>query len=78
MKTEKIVMQLEERLLADKDGSLLAELISRLQAIQTRLEGEKKKLHKVDSFKSIEAGIQAVQAVQAALLSLQLFETANK
>ena len=75
MKTEKIVMQLEERLLADKDGSLLAELISRLQAIQTRLEGEKKKLHRLDSFKSIEAGNQAVQA---ALISLQLFETAKK
>jgi hypothetical protein len=75
MKDGKVLMNLEERLRADHDGSLQAELVKRLKAIQTRLEGEKKKLHKLESFKSIEAGNQAVQA---ALISLQLFETAKK
>lgn len=75
MQTKKVMMNLEERLRADQDGSAMAELVSNLQAIQARLEGEKKKLHRLDSFKSIEAGLQAVQA---ALLSLQLFETAKK
>ncbi len=75
MKTEKVVMSLEERLRANRDGSVQAELVSRLKAIQARLEGEKKRLHRLESFKSIEAGNQAVQA---ALISLQLFETAKK
>jgi hypothetical protein len=66
---------LEERLQADKDGSLLADVRNRLKTIQTRLDGEQQKLHSLQEFKDIEA---SNQAVQAALLSLQLFEAAKK
>jgi hypothetical protein len=75
MQTKKVVVGLEERLRADKDGSLLADVRSRLKAIQTRLVGEQQKLHSLQEFKAIEA---SNQAVQAALLSLQLFETEKK
>lgn len=75
MQTEKVMVGLEERLQADKDGSLLADLKNRLNAIQTRLGNEHQKLHSQQNFKDIEA---SKQAVNAALLSLQLFETAKK
>lgn len=75
MQTKKVMMGLEERLQADKDGSLLAELKNRLKTIQTRLNGEQQKLHSLQEFKELEA---SNQAVQAAMLSLQLFETAKK
>ncbi len=75
MQTEKVMVGLEERLHVDKDGSLLAEVRNRLKTIQTRLDGEHKKLHNPQAFKAIQA---SDQAVQAALLSLQLFETGKK
>lgn len=75
MQTKKVMVGLEELLYADKDGSLLANVRSRLKAIQTRLVGEQQKLHSLQEFKAIEA---SNQAVQAALLSLQLFETEKK
>lgn len=75
MQTKKVMINLEERLQADKDGSLLADVRYRLKTIQTRLEGEQQKLHNAQAFKAIEAGNQAVQS---ALLSLELFETAKK
>ncbi len=75
MQTEKVMVGLEERLQTDKDGSLLADLKNRLNAIQTRLGIEHQKLHSQQNFKDIEA---SKQAVNAALLSLQLFETAKK
>lgn len=75
MQTKKVMVDLEERLRADKDGSLLADVRNRLKTIQTRLDGKQQKLHSLQEFKAIEA---SNQAVQAALLSLQLFETAKK
>lgn len=75
MQTKKVMVGLEERLHADKDGSLLAEVTNRLKTIQTRLDGEHKKLHNPQAFKAIEA---SKQAVNAALLGLQLFEIAKK
>ncbi len=75
MQTKKVMVDLEERLHADKDGSLLAELKNRLNAIQTRLDSEQKKLHNSKEFKAIQA---SEQSVQAALLSLQLFEVGKK
>lgn len=75
MQTKKVLAGLEEQLRADKDGSLLADVKNRLKTIQTRLNGEQQKLHSLQEFKAIEA---SNQAVQAALLSLQLFETEKK
>ena len=75
MQTKKVMIGLEERLQADKDGSLLADVRKHLQAIQTRLVGEQQKLHNLQESKDIEA---SNQAVQAALISLQLFEVAKK
>jgi hypothetical protein len=71
MKTEKVMVDLEERLRADKDGSLLADIKKRLNEIQARLDGKQKKLHNLQEFELIQA---SDQAVQAALLSLQMFE----
>lgn len=42
MKTEKVMVDLEERLRADKDGSLLADIKKRLNEIQARLDGKQK------------------------------------
>jgi hypothetical protein len=75
MQGKKVMVGLEEQLRADKDGSLLADVKNRLKTIQARLDGEQQKLHSLQQFKAIEA---SNQAVQAALLSLQLFETAKK
>lgn len=75
MQGKKVMVSLEERLHADKDGSLLADVRNRLNAIQTRLDGEQQKLHSLQEFKALEA---SDQAVQAAVLSLQLFEIAKK
>lgn len=75
MQTKKVMIGLEERLQADKDGSLLADVRNRLKTIQTRLESEQQKLHSLQAFKAIEA---SNQAVQSALMSLQLFEAAKK
>lgn len=75
MQGKKVMVGLEERLREDQDGSLLAEVKNRLKAIQTRLDGEQQKLHSLQAFKAIEASNQAVQAAQ---LSLQLFEISKK
>ena len=75
MQGKKVMVGLEERLREDQDGSLLADVRNRLNTIQARLDGEQKKMHSLQEFKAIEA---SNQAVQAALLSLQLFEIAKK
>ena len=75
MQGKKVMVGLEDRLRTDQDGSLLADVKNRLKMIQTRLDGEQQKLHSLQEFKDIEA---SNQAVQAALLSLQLFETEKK
>ena len=75
MQDNKIVLEMEQRLLDDKDGALFNEIVAKLTSIQARLKMESQKMQRKETFKLIEA---AEKSVQGAQMAMQLFKAGQQ
>lgn len=60
MKPTTRMLDLEERLYADKDGTVRKKLLADLAAMQLRLQGDLRKLNDRDTHKQLLGALQAV------------------
>jgi hypothetical protein len=60
MKPMTRMLDLEERLYADKDGTVKKKLLADLAAMQLRLQGDLRKLNDRDTHKQLLGALQAV------------------
>lgn len=65
-----ILLDLEEKLLADQSGELRASLQKQLQEMKTRLAGQQRQLHKRERYLEIQSSLQAVTAAIAVFNNL--------
>lgn len=72
MKEPVIMLDLEEKLLADKDGRLRAKLMADLRGTQGRLQGELRKMHSQSTHRELQGAMQAVTAALQVLQTLRI------
>jgi len=72
MKEPVVMLDLEEKLLADADGSLRANLITDLREMQQHLHGELKKMNSRSRHLELQGAIQAVTAAMQVLQTLSM------
>ena len=66
------MLELEERLLADADGSLRAGLIGDLNRMRDRLQGELRKMNDRARFQELQGALQAVMGALQVLRTLRV------
>lgn len=66
------VLELEERLYADKDGSVKRKLVMDLLTMQLRLQGDLRKLNDRNTHKELEGALQAVAGALQVLRTLRV------
>ena len=71
MRAPVVMLDLEEKLLADRDGSLRRKLIGDLHELQQRLQGELRQMNSRSRYLELQGAIRAVTA------ALQVLQTLN-
>ncbi|SMP45173.1 hypothetical protein [Noviherbaspirillum suwonense] len=66
------VLELEERLYADKDGAVKRKLVMDLLTMQLRLQGDLRKLNDRNTHKELEGALQAVAGALQVLRTLRV------
>lgn len=66
------MLDLEERLYADKDGSARAKLLTDLMAMQLRLQGELRKLNDRATHQELKGALQAVTSALEVIRTLRV------
>jgi hypothetical protein len=67
-----VMLDLEEKLLADADGSVRSNLIADLRGVQQQLHGELRKMNSRNRHLELQAAIQAVTAAIQVLQMLSI------
>lgn len=71
MKPTPSLTELEERLARDERGLLRSELMTRLHALQARLQAERRSMHPRERYQQLEAAATAVDAALQVLPRLR-------
>ena len=66
------MLDLEDRLFADKDGTERAKLIADLLALQLRLRGDLRKLNNRETHEQLQGALQAVTSALQVIRSLHV------
>lgn len=66
------MLDLEERLYSDKDGTARARLVADLAAIQHRLQGELRKLNDRATHQELQAALRAVTSALEVIRTLRV------
>lgn len=72
MKPTTRMLDLEDRLYADRDGMLREKMLADLRRIQSRLQGQLRQLNDRNTYRELQG---ALQAVSGALLVLRTLRT---
>lgn len=72
MKPMTRMLDLEERLYADKDGTARAELLTELMTMQLRLQGELRKLNDRATHQELQGALQAVTSALDVIRTLRV------
>ena len=72
MKPTTRMLDLEERLYADKDGTVKAKLLTDLLAMQLRLQGELRKLNDRATHQELQGALQAVTSALEVIRTLRV------
>jgi hypothetical protein len=72
MKPMTRMLDLEERLYADKDGTAKATLLADLMAMQLRLQGRLRELNDRATHQELQGALQAVTAALEAIRTLRV------
>lgn len=72
MKPTTRMLDLEERLYADKEGTARAKLLTDLQAMQRRLQGDLRKLNNRQTHLELQGALQAVGSALDVIRTLRV------
>lgn len=72
MKPMTRMLDLEERLYADKEGTARAKLLTDLQAMQRRLQGDLRKLNSRQTHLELQGALQAVGSALDVIRTLRV------
>ena len=72
MKPMTRMLDLEERLYADKEGTARAKLLTDLQAMQRRLQGDLRKLNNRQTHLELQGALQAVGSALDVIRTLRI------
>ncbi|HEX8886556.1 MAG TPA: hypothetical protein VF797_18880, partial [Noviherbaspirillum sp.] len=72
MKAPVVMLDLEEKLLADADGSVRRNLIADLRELQQRLQGELRQMNSRSRYLELQGAIRAVTAAVQVLQTLNV------
>ena len=72
MKPMTRMLDLEERLYADKDGTARVKLLADLSAMQLRLQGDLRKLNDRTTHQELQGALQAVTSALQVIKTLQV------
>lgn len=72
MNTATRMLDLEERLFADKDGTIRANLLMDLQAMQLRLQRDLRKLNDRQTHQELQGALQAVTGALEVIRTLRV------
>ena len=72
MRAPVVMLDLEEKLLADRDGSLRRKLIGDLHELQQRLQGELRQMNSRSRYLELQGAIRAVTAAVQVLQTLNV------
>jgi hypothetical protein len=72
MKPTTRMLDLKERLYADEDGTARAKLLTELQAMQLRLQGNLRKLNDRQTHRELQGALQAVTSALEVLRTLRV------
>ena len=72
MKTMNRMLDLEDRLYADEDGAVKAQLLSNLLAMQLRLQGDLRKLNDRATHLELQGALQAVTGALHAIRTMKV------
>ena len=72
MKPTTRMLDLEERLYADRDGTTRAKLLTDLQAMQLRLQGDLRKLNSRQTHLELQGALQAVGSALEVIRTLRV------
>jgi hypothetical protein len=66
------MLDLEEQLYADKDGTVKARLLTDLSAMQLRLQGDLRKLNDRTTYQELQGALQAVTSALQVIRTLRV------
>jgi hypothetical protein len=72
MKPMTRMLDLEEQLYADKDGTVKARLLADLSAMQLRLQGDMRKLNDRTTHQELQGALQAVTSALQVIRTLRV------
>lgn len=72
MKTTTRVLDLEEQLYADTDGTLKKTILADLSGMQLRLQGDLRKLNSPGTHRELQGALQAVTAALQVMRTLRV------
>jgi hypothetical protein len=72
MKPMTRMLDLEEQLYADKDGTVKARLLTDLSAMQLRLQGDIRKLNDRTTYQELQGALQAVTSALQVIRTLRV------
>ena len=72
MKPMTRMLDLEEQLYADKDGTVKAKLLADLSALQLRLQGDLRKLNDRATHQELQGALQAVTSALQVIRTLRV------
>ena len=72
MKAPVVILDLEERLLADTDGSIRRKLVGELREMQQRLQGELRQMNSRSRYLELQGAMRAVAAAVEVLQTLHV------
>ena len=72
MKPTTRMLDLEERLYADTDGTARAKLLADLMAMQLRLQGDLRKLNNRETHQELQGALQAVTSALQVIKTLRV------
>jgi hypothetical protein len=72
MKQATRMLDLEDRLYADKDGILREKMLADLRRIQSRLQGELRQLNDRNTYRELQGALQAVTGALQVLRTLRI------
>lgn len=66
------MLDLEDRLYADRDGMLREQMLADLRRIQSRLQGELRQLNDRNTYRELQGALQAVTGALQVLRTLRI------
>jgi hypothetical protein len=72
MKQATRMLDLEDRLYADRDGMLREQMLADLRRIQSRLQGELRQLNDRNTYRELQGALQAVAGALQVLRTLRI------